>query len=157
MSGGFWDKARTRKVNTRAALKWALQNHNIHTSIPGCTAFEEVEDNLRIMHDITLTPEERNDLEDKEPSAGLFCKGCRRCVAQCPRVLPIPDMMRAYMYAYGYRDLALAREVVDQAGIEANPCKYCDSCKVRCSMGFDVARKISDISRIKEIPVDFIV
>ena len=46
MAGGYLDKERTQKVNTRAALKWALQNPNIHTAIPGFTSFDQLEESL---------------------------------------------------------------------------------------------------------------
>jgi predicted aldo/keto reductase-like oxidoreductase len=156
MAGGFWDKARTQKINTTAALKWALQNPHITTSIPGCTAFEHLEANLKTIKNITLTSEELEDLKEKPATTGLFCIGCQECIADCPKGLQIPDMMRAYMYAYGYKDLALARKTMDGTGSKSNPCKGCNTCMVKCKMGFDVAEKIADISRISNVPMDLI-
>jgi predicted aldo/keto reductase-like oxidoreductase len=156
MAGGFWDKARTQKINTTAALKWALQNPHITTSIPGCTAFEHLEENLKTIKNITLTALELEDLKEKPATTGLFCTGCQQCISDCPKGLKIPDMMRAYMYAYGYKDLALARKTMDGTSYGNNPCQGCSSCKVNCKMGFDVAEKIADISRISNIPMDLI-
>ncbi len=34
MAGVFWDKERTRPINTKASLKWVLKNENIHTTVP---------------------------------------------------------------------------------------------------------------------------
>jgi uncharacterized protein len=156
MAGGYWDKARAQKINTTAALKWVLQNPNISTSIPGCTAFEDLEANLKTIKNITLSQQEIEDLKVNPASAGIFCTGCQQCLADCPRGLPIPDMMRAYMYAYGYKDLALARNTMDNTKAGCNPCQGCDNCKVQCKMGFQIAEKIADISRISSIPSDFI-
>ena len=156
MAGGFWDKARTQKINTTAAVKWVLSNPNITTSIPGCTAFEDLEANLKTMRDITLTPQELEDLKVKPATTGIFCTGCQHCLANCQKGLRIPDMMRAYMYAYGYKDLSLARKTMDETNAGANPCQGCNVCQVHCKMGFNVAEKIADISRISNVPLDFI-
>ena len=40
MAGVYLDKERTQKINVKAALKWVLQNPNVHTAIPGFTSFE---------------------------------------------------------------------------------------------------------------------
>jgi len=156
MAGGFWDKARTQAINTTAALKWALQNPHITTSIPGCTAFEHLEENLKTLKDITLSDRELEDLKEKPATSGLFCSGCQQCLADCPKGLRIPDMMRAYMYAYGYKDLELARITMDETKAGNDPCQGCLSCNVNCKMGFNVAEKIADISRISNVPMDLI-
>jgi hypothetical protein len=49
MAGGYHDRERTQKVNAKAALKWALQNKNIHTTIPGFTSFEELEESFSVV------------------------------------------------------------------------------------------------------------
>jgi len=156
MAGAYWDKEKTKPINTRAALKWVLQNENIHTTIPGCTTFDELSDNLDIMRDISLSEEERHDLENPEQLSGIFCSGCEKCIAQCRKGLPIPDLMRAYMYVYGYKDLALAREVIDDNNIWDNACESCMSCTVHCPTGFNIAKKTMDIQRIKDVPYDFL-
>jgi hypothetical protein len=33
----------------------------------------------------------------------------------------------------------------------------CDSCSVKCSSGFDIKRKATDIARILKVPKDFLV
>ncbi len=156
MAGAYWDKERQDPINTKAALKYALQNTNIHTSIPGVTAFHELEDNFEVNQDISLTPEEINDLRLDEANTGLFCLGCEQCIAQCPQNMPIPDIMRSYMYAYGYKDLSLARETMDSLNLSGNACEDCSSCTVKCVRGFDVAEKIRDIDRLRGVPSDFI-
>ena len=65
-------------------------------------------------------------------------------------------MMRAYMYAYGYKDLELARITMDETKAGNDPCQGCLSCNVNCKMGFNVAEKIADISRISNVPMDLI-
>ncbi len=51
MAGAYWDKERTMPINTRAALKWVLKNENIHTSVPDCGDFNQLNQDLEIMSD----------------------------------------------------------------------------------------------------------
>ncbi len=156
MAGGFLDKERTKPVNTRAALKWALSNPNIHTTIPGITAFEHLSADLEVLRDITLTSAEQGDLLAAATSNGLYCNACSNCISGCRNKLPVPEIMRAYMYAYGYGSLPLASELLSQTGVEVDPCAGCDVCTARCIKGFDVKDKISDITRLNKVPFDLI-
>ncbi|MGB4703801.1 MAG: aldo/keto reductase [Candidatus Saccharicenans sp.] len=157
MAGAFWDKQRTQPINTKAALKWALNNPNITTAIPGMTTFDQLKSNLEVVRDLKLTPEELYDLKMGENAglSGLYCQGCERCVPQCPKQLPIPEMMRAYMYAYGYKNLAAAHELVSSLNLPDNPCAGCDSCSVKCAFRFDVRERLVDINRLKAVPAEF--
>ncbi|MGB8358206.1 MAG: aldo/keto reductase [Bacteroidales bacterium] len=156
MAGGFLDKERTRPVNTRAALKWALSNPNVTTTIPGITAFEHLSSDLEVLRDITISSAEQSDLQAAVTSKGLYCNACSNCIPGCRNNLPIPEIMRAYMYAYGYGSLPLASELLSQTGIETDPCAGCDVCTAQCIKGFDVKDKISDISRLNNVPFDLI-
>ena len=91
-----------------------------------------------------------------DTTSGLYCQQWNKCVAQCPENLDIPTMRRIYMYAYGYRNLSLARHTMDRADQHGLSCKDCKECLVTCTMGFDVKGKILDIARIREIPEDMI-
>ncbi len=156
MAGAYWDKERQDPINTKAALKYALQNENIHTSIPGVTAFQELEDNFKVNTDISLTDDEMRDLRMDTTQGGLFCTGCEECIGQCPHNLAIPDFMRTYMYAYGYKDLALARSTMDSLDLCGDACESCDACRVTCTQGFNVGQKIKDIDRLRHVPSDFL-
>lgn len=156
MAGAYWDKERQDPINTKAALKYALQNENIHTSIPGVTAFQELEDNFEVNTDLTLSDEEIRDLRMETTKGGLFCTGCEECIGQCPHDLLIPDFMRSFMYAYGYKDLALARSTMDSLDLCGEACESCDVCRVTCTQGFNVGEKIRDIDRLRHVPADFL-
>ncbi len=65
--------------------------------------------------------------------------------------------MRSYMYAYGYKHPALAKETLHSIDLSSLPCSDCKTCNVQCSMDFDVRNKILDIARIKEVPEVFLV
>jgi predicted aldo/keto reductase-like oxidoreductase len=156
-AGVYWDKERQEPINMKAALKWALQNENVHTSIPGFTAFDQLELDLSVMADLTLTAKEKADLrlEGALTQAGLYCQQCGTCEKQCPANVDVPSLMRSYMYAYGYKNLSLAQGTVEELGSNL-PCSDCSSCSIRCPNGFDIPEKVQDIIRLKAIPQEFL-
>jgi len=154
-AGVYWDKAKTQKINMRAALKWVLNDPNVTTAVPGFTTFDQLNEDWSVVSDLRLTPGEIRDLRLGEPVAGLYCQHCGRCVPGCPKSLPIPDLMRGYMYAYGYRNLQAAHDLVGSLGIAGDPCGDCAGCTAACVKGFDVAGRVRDIIRLKAVPGDF--
>ncbi len=155
-AGKFLDKEKTIPVNKSAALKWVLQDKNTHTAIMRIKTFDDLKLYKSIMYDIQMTAEENNDIMKYKQTAGLFCNGCEQCRLQCKNRLPIPDIMRAYMYAYGYGETKDAYNVIASMSLDRNPCRKCPVCNVTCSKGFSVADKIHDILRIKKVPADFL-
>lgn len=156
MAGGWLDKERTKPVNVQAALRWVISNPNVHTTIPGITAFDQLETDLRVMRDINLTEQEKAELVADASCTGLYCNACSNCVPGCPDNLPIPELMRAYMYAYGYRNAAMASELIAETAVKADPCAGCENCSASCIRGFDLKGKITDISRLVNVPYDLL-
>jgi uncharacterized protein len=155
MAGGKLGKD-AEKMQFRAALKWVLKNPHVHTIIPGITNFEELKENMAIMENLALTKEETDFLSYASGKEGLYCNGCQKCIGECRKHLPIPDMMRAYMYAYGYGETKKAKEELALPGMKENPCTNCTDCTVQCIKGFDIPGKLEDISRISTVPDDFL-
>jgi aryl-alcohol dehydrogenase-like predicted oxidoreductase len=156
MAGGYFDRERKRQVNAQAALKWVLQNPNVHTSIPGFTAFDHLEDSFAIMENPELTEEEKSYIEENKNIASLYCVGCQRCLSKCRKNLPVPDFMRAYMYTYGYSNLEKAYDLLTDLDLSNDPCSGCNTCTVTCTKKFDVAARIKDVSRLIDVPREFI-
>jgi predicted aldo/keto reductase-like oxidoreductase len=155
--GGFLDKEKTKKINSTAALKWVLSNPDITTAIPGMTDFDQLDLNIRLLTSISITEEEKKDLVIAAAETGLYCTGCTRCIPACRMNLPVPDLMRAYMYAYGYSNPAMAHSLLGELGTTDNPCKDCNACQVKCTKNFSIREKIADISRLVNVPADFLV
>jgi predicted aldo/keto reductase-like oxidoreductase len=157
MAGGFMDKERQRPINCSAALKWVLQDPNIHTSIPGVVTFAQLVQNFSVMENLALTEEEKANLEEAKLVAGLYCDGCLQCLGHCKKHLPINEFMRAYMYTYGYRHYENAYAVLEKIGLSVNPCGDCTDCTVNCSKGFQIAERIADVSRLSEMPKEMLI
>jgi predicted aldo/keto reductase-like oxidoreductase len=158
MAGVYWDKERTKPINTKASLKWVLQNPNIHTTVPGFTSFDQLQQNIEIMKDIRMSEEELNDLKvtNEDTAFGIYCQQCAQCIGQCKADIDIPTLMRSYMYAYGYKNFRQAKQAIKLSGINGYPCKDCQTCQVNCAMQFDVKGKISAILRLQEVPDEFL-
>jgi predicted aldo/keto reductase-like oxidoreductase len=157
-AGVYWDRDRTKKIDMKAALKWVLQDKNVHTAIPGFTTFDQLEEDLAVMADLELSPKEKEalDLGEVLGMPGLYCPGCGECRAGCARGLDIPSIMRSYMYAYGYRNLGASRAALAACMPDAGPCDGCTICGVKCPQGFDVREKIADIARLRDVPAEFV-
>lgn len=146
-----------RPVNASAALKWVLQDPNVHTTVPGFTNFDQMNIDLSVMENVILTDPEKDYLRKEASITGLYCQGCGHCVKQCIAKLPIPDLMRAYMYTYGYQKPAVAQELVVSLGLPRHVCEDCGQCPVKCLNGWNVAGKIRDVARLRDVPSEFIV
>lgn len=153
ISGGL--KRGEKPIHPSASLKWVLQDPNVHATIPGFSNFEEMSVDLSVMVDLNLTKSEKNDLKRGASTAGLYCQGCGRCMPQCSAQLPIPDLMRAYMYAYGYHQPSLAQNLITSLALPRAVCNDCHSCPVICLNKWNIAEKIQDIIRLRDVPPEF--
>jgi hypothetical protein len=141
-----------KPVNPTASLKWVLQDPNVHATIPGFSNYEEMRADLSVMDDLSLTDAERLDLERAATAPDLYCQGCGQCLQHCTAELPIPDLMRAYMYAYGYHQPALAQSLVKSLNLPHHLCDECASCPIICQNQWNVQNKILDIIHLMSLP-----
>ncbi|HEX7572274.1 MAG TPA: aldo/keto reductase [Bacteroidota bacterium] len=156
MAGAFHDKERTKPVNCKAALKWVLQDANVTTAIPGITTFDQLTENAGVNNDLAMTENHKSSLVPGQSEGGLYCPGCPGCTDRCTRGLPVPDIMRAYMYTYGYGDARLAQDLLAGLRIAGDPCGECAECTVGCPRGFNVPVRVRDIVRLTSVPAEFL-
>lgn len=156
MTGGTEDADGKKKINAQACLKWAWNNKYITTAIPGFSNFNELDECLAAANSPSLSIGEKEYLAALCSQEMLYCQQCNQCVDQCVKHLPIPDIMRAYMYAYGYKHAALSKETLLEVDLAKDACGSCDSCKVECISGFDVAKKIAAITPVMQVPNEFL-
>ncbi len=127
-----------------AALKWAIRKPYIATAIPSMTDMEQLEMNFRAMAGALEPVEERilaGRLEEIRPD---YCRMCYSCSGQCPKGLPVTDVLRYLAYADGYGQFALGREHFLRlpAATRSVKCGDCSSCPIRCRNGVDVVRRL---------------
>ncbi len=156
MAGGVEDAEGKKKINAKACLHWVWQNKNITTVIPGLFNYEQLEECLEAAYQPELTVDEKQYLAMLTERELLYCQQCGKCRQQCPKQLPIPDIMRAYMYAYGYKHAQQSKDTLLSLNLSSNPCSDCESCTVRCPSGFDVAGKIASVTPVTKVPDVFL-
>jgi predicted aldo/keto reductase-like oxidoreductase len=155
MTGAVEDAEGKKKINAQACLKWAWKNENITTIIPGFSNFDELDECLAAVGNPVLSDKEKDYLAmlcDKEM---LFCQRCGKCTGECAEHLPIPELMRAYMYAYGYKQANLSKETLLELNLPdaKDLCRSCaGNCKVKCTSGFDIAAKIAAVTPVLQVP-----
>lgn len=156
MAGGTTDADGKKKINAQACLKWVWQNPHISTIIPGFTNFEQLDECLAAAQNPKIANSEQEYLAALRDEEMLYCQQCGTCRGQCPKNLPIPDIMRAYMYTYGYKFAGLSKETLAELNLEPNACSDCGSCRVECPSGFNVARKIAAVTPVLQVPDEFL-
>ncbi len=134
-----------------AALKWALRNEYISTSIPGFDNYEHMEQDVSVAYDLEYTEIERKFLSDNNVKLSMgFCRQCEMCLASCPNNADVPALMRTYMYAAQYANFQQARMALDEiprrAGIQA--CTSCEVCTAKCANFVDIPRRIGELKLI---------
>jgi hypothetical protein len=127
-----------------AALKWVLKNPLIDTTVPSMTDVDQLEENFKVM------AEKFTDADNKILTARLeeitpyYCRSCGECKGQCPKGLPVADMVRFVMYADGYGQFGLGRENFLRMAAEHQEvrCSDCATCAVQCPHGVHVAKRL---------------
>ena len=158
LGGGFMGpKKNASEEQVAAAIKWVLEDENVHTIIPGWQTFDHMNSTIAVMGNLKMTSAERTLLENRNKQANLFCYQCEKCLPQCPAGHHIPTLMRSYMYAYGYKNMQMARITLDSMDLNKIACYDCETCTVQCARGFNVKEKILNIARLRDVPTDFIV
>jgi predicted aldo/keto reductase-like oxidoreductase len=153
MAGGVEDAEGKKKINAQACLKWVWQNKNIATIIPGFSSLDEFNECLTAVQNPEPTATERQYIAALCGKELLYCRQCGKCRDACPEHLPIPDLMRAYMYAYGYKNAGQAKETLLELHLPENICENCNrKCSVKCASGFDVASKIAAVMPVIHVP-----
>jgi predicted aldo/keto reductase-like oxidoreductase len=128
-----------------AALRWALRNRNIDTTIPSITDQDQLDENFRCMAN-DFTPGDAELLAvQRDFIRPLYCHACGACEGVCPKGLPVPDMMRYVMYAEGYGQFAMAREqfLTLPEHLREVRCSDCATCAIRCPNHVAVAARLT--------------
>lgn len=128
-----------------AALKWAIKNPAIATTVPSMTDIDQLQENFRAMSERLTDAESKILVARLEEIGPYFCRMCGRCQGQCPKGLPVSDLVRFAMYADGYGQFQLGRERYLRMSAEHQNvrCGDCETCAVQCPNGVHVAARLS--------------
>jgi hypothetical protein len=130
-----------------AVLKWALRNEAFACAVPGFTNFGELDEDISVARDLTLTEKEKAFLADRNIRLAMaHCVQCGGCLGTCPAGVETPTLMRAHMYLR-YPNVSQARAALESlpAGRGLDGCASCASCVARCRGRIDIGRRIGQL------------
>ena len=126
-----------------AALKWVINHPSVATTIPSITDADQLEENLRAMHEPFSGSDAKQLAARLERIAPDYCRMCGQCQGACRNGLPVADTLRCLTYAEGYGQFALGREKFLELALDpATHCAGCSSCTVLCPHGVEVASRM---------------
>ena len=128
-----------------AALKWAIKNPAVATTVPSMTDIDQLQENFRAMSEPFTEADSKVLVARLEEIGPYFCRMCGGCQDQCPKGLPVADMVRFVMYADGYGQFPLGREQFLRISAEHQQvrCGDCATCAVHCPNGVHVQAQLS--------------
>ena len=127
-----------------AALKWVLNNPNVHTTIPSMTDMDQLDDNFKAMSAPFSDADKQVLAAHLEYIRPFYCRMCGECDGACPKGVPVADVLRFLTYADGYGQFSLGRERFLEMPKEVADvrCADCSSCPVQCPHGVNVAGRL---------------
>lgn len=127
-----------------AALKWAVRNPNVATTIPSMTDADQLLENVKAMAAPFSPADQKTLAAQLDMIQPLYCRMCGSCEGRCPKGVPVADALRCLMYADGYGQFPLARARFQKLPAEAasSECRNCSSCAVRCPNGVRVQDRL---------------
>jgi aryl-alcohol dehydrogenase-like predicted oxidoreductase len=136
------------QLSQSALLKWVLRHPVITTAVPGCTSFEQLEEDFAVAYGLDYTPQEQEFLKSRAIAHSRgFCLQCGQCRATCPAGVGIPTLMRVHMYATSYSNVLQARATLAElpAGSGLERCAVCPVCRAVCPRGIPIAHRIGEL------------
>ena len=140
----------TREGAPWAALKWAMKNPNIDTTIPSIMDNEQLDENMTAMSAPFSAVDGKLLAQRLEEIRPLYCRMCGHCEGQCAQGLPVADVLRFLMYAEGYGQFALGREHFKALPAELADvrCASCSNCTVKCPNGVQVSARLHQAQQL---------
>ncbi len=130
--------------NCVAAIKWALRNSAICTTVPNHDSVANLEMNVRAMTEPYTPKDERLLYARNEEIRPLYCRMCYECRGQCTNGLPVTDVLRFLAYNDFGGNFHQAREkfLGLPAQVRSVRCSDCSSCSVHCPNGVEVRDRL---------------
>lgn len=127
-----------------AALKWAIKNKHVDTTIPSITDLDQLDEDLRSMASPFTAADDKVLSAQLEFLRPRYCRMCNSCDGVCAQGLPVSDVLRFLMYAEGYGQFPMAREnfLAMPAELRNVRCGDCLGCTVKCANGVHVQERL---------------
>ena len=94
----FDNQPPTKGEGPLAGIKWVLQNPAIGTTVPHMKTIPELEMNFRAMSEPYTPKDEKLLYVMNEQIRPDYCRMCYECKGQCPKGVPVTDVLRFLAY-----------------------------------------------------------
>jgi predicted aldo/keto reductase-like oxidoreductase len=125
-------------------LKWALTNANIASVVTEMLTFEQMEEDLAVVHH-PLTAREKSALyRYVARNSRDYCHMCGQCESNCPHGVKSTTILRYLAYYEGYKKHDRAKRGYKSLmpGERATSCQNCGRCESLCPYGIAVRKRI---------------
>lgn len=140
----FDNKPRTTGEGPLAGIKWVLKNPAIGTTVPHMKTIPELEMNFRAMTEPYTPADEKMLYVMNEQIRPDYCRMCYECSGQCPKGMPVTDVLRylAYNDFCGNYHQALVNLRDLPKEVRDVRCSDCSSCAIKCPNGVHVQDRL---------------
>jgi len=141
---GFDNPPATKGDGPLAGIKWVLTNPAIGTTVPFMQRMSDLEMNIRAMSEPFTPADEKLLYVMNEQIRPLYCRMCYQCKGQCPKGMPVTDVLRflAYNDFAGNYHQALANFRGLGKEIRDVRCGDCSECAIKCPNGVQVQDRL---------------
>lgn len=141
---GFDNPPATKGDGPLAGIKWVLTNPAIGTTVPFMQRMSDLEMNIRAMSEPFTPADEKLLYVMNEQIRPLYCRMCYQCKGQCPKGMPVTDVLRflAYNDFAGNYHQALANFRGLGKEIRDIRCGDCSECAIKCPNGVHVQDRL---------------
>ena len=140
----FDNKPPTKDEGPLAGIKWVLQNPAIGTTVPHMKTIPELEMNFRAMSEPYTPKDEKMLYVRNEQIRPDYCRMCYECKGQCPKGMPVTDVLRFLAYNDFAGNFHQAVVNFRNLGKEVREisCGDCSECAIKCPNGVHVQERL---------------
>ncbi len=141
---GFDNPPASKGEGPLAGIKWVLSNPAIGTTVPFMQRMSDLEMNIRAMSEPFTPADEKLLYVMNEQIRPQYCRMCYQCKGQCPKGMPVTDVLRflAYNDFAGNYHQALANFRGLGKEIRDVRCGDCSECSIKCPNGVHVQDRL---------------
>ncbi|MGB6340138.1 MAG: 4Fe-4S dicluster domain-containing protein, partial [Candidatus Aminicenantaceae bacterium] len=125
-------------------LKWALSNTNIASVVTEILTFEQMEEDLAVVHHPLTAREQSSLYRYVAENSKDNCHMCGQCELHCPEGVKTTTILRYLAYYEGYEKHDRARRGYKSLmpGERATSCQNCGQCESLCPYGIAIRQKL---------------
>jgi len=127
-----------------AGIKWVLNHPAIGTTVPHMKTIPQLEMNFRAMTEPYTPSDEKLLYVMNEQIRPDYCRMCYECSGQCPKGVPVTDVLRFLAYhdfAGNYHQALVNFRGLDKEVRDVR-CSDCTSCAIKCPNGVHVQDRL---------------